>query len=47
MTNEKPKSLIEVFKECVKHLEANDPNNETLEVLRQHISGQDWKILPA
>ncbi len=42
-----PKSLIEVLKEYVKYLEANDPHNETLEVVRQHISGQDWKILPA
>ncbi len=47
MIEKEPKSLIEVLKERAKYLEANDPHNVTLEVLRQHISGQDWKILPA
>ncbi len=47
VTEKEPRSLVEVLKEYVKYLEANDPHNETLEVLRQHISGQDWKILPA
>ncbi|MCP4255670.1 MAG: hypothetical protein GY775_20145 [Candidatus Scalindua sp.] len=46
MIENEPKSLIEVFKEYAKYLETNDPHNETLKVLRQHISGQDWKILP-
>ena len=44
---EKPKSLIKVFKLRIKYLEANDPHNETLEVLKHHITEQDWKILPA
>ncbi len=42
-----PKSLIEVLKEYVKYLEANDPHNETLEVLKNHVLEQDWRILPA
>jgi len=43
---EKPNSLIEAIKHRIKYLEANDPNNPILEVLKHHISEQDWKILP-
>ncbi len=43
---EKPKPLIKAMKQRIKYLEANDPHNETLEVLKHHISEQDWKILP-
>jgi len=43
---EKPKSLIKVFKQHIKYLEANDPHNEALAVLKEHVSEQDWKILP-
>ncbi len=46
MIQEKPKSLIKVFKQHIKYLEANDPHNETLEVLKHHVSELDWKILP-
>ncbi len=44
---EKPRPLIEAMKQRIKYLEANDPHNETLAVLKHHISEQDWKILPA
>jgi hypothetical protein len=44
--NEKSRSLIEAMKQRIKYLEANDPHNETLEVLKRHISEQSWKILP-
>ncbi len=47
MIEEKSKSLIKVFKQRIIYLEANDPYNETLEVLRHHVLEQDWKILPA
>ncbi len=47
MIEEESKSLINVFKQRIKYLEANDPYNETLEVLKHHVSEQDWKILPA
>jgi hypothetical protein len=43
---DKPKSIINVFKRRIEYLEANDPNNETLQVLKHHVSEQDWKILP-
>ena len=43
---EKPRSLIEALKQRIKYLEANDPHNETLEVLKRHISEHDWRILP-
>ena len=46
MIEEKPKSLIKVLKQRIKYLEATDPHNETLDVLKHHISEQDWKILP-
>ncbi len=48
MIQEKPKQkpLIKAMKRRIKYLEANDPHNETLKVLKQHISEQDWKILP-
>ncbi len=42
----KPRSLIETMRQRIKYLETNDPNNENLEVLKQHVSGYDWKILP-
>ena len=47
MIERESKSLINVFKQRIKYLEDNDPYNETIEVLRQHVSEQDWKILPA
>ena len=43
---EKPRSLIDAMKQRIKYLEDNDPHNENLEVLKQHISEHDWKILP-
>jgi len=43
---EKSKSLIDALKQRIKYLEDNDPHNETLEVLKLHISEYDWKILP-
>ncbi|ODS33925.1 MAG: hypothetical protein SCARUB_00898 [Candidatus Scalindua rubra] len=33
-----PKSLIETIKQRIKYLEANDPNNVSLELLKQQIS---------
>ncbi len=44
---EKPRSLIETFKERIKHMEANDPHNETLEPLKHHMSEHVWKIIPS
>ena len=46
MIEEKPKPIIETIKQRIKYLEANDPDNEDLEVLKHHISELDWKILP-
>ena len=46
MIKEKTEPLIKVLKQRIKYLEVNDPHNETLEVLRHHVSEQDWKILP-
>ncbi len=43
---EKPKPLIKAMKQRIKYLEANDPHNETLEVLKRHISEHDWRIIP-
>ena len=42
----KPKPLIETIKQRIKYLEEKDPHNKTLEMLKQHISEQDPKILP-
>ncbi len=47
MIERESKSLINVFKQRIKYLEDNDPYNETLGVLRHHVSEQEWKILPA
>ncbi len=46
MIEEKPKSLIKTLKQRIKYLEDNDPHNETLDVLKRHVSEMDWKILP-
>ncbi|WP_162532128.1 hypothetical protein [Candidatus Scalindua japonica] len=46
MIEEKPKTLIEAIKQRIKYLEANDPDNENIKVLKRHISDLDWKILP-
>ena len=35
---EKPRSLIEAVKERIKYLEANEPDNVTLELLKHIIS---------
>ncbi|MHC4269137.1 MAG: hypothetical protein ACYSTS_11815 [Planctomycetota bacterium] len=35
---EKARSLIEVVKQRIKYLEANDPSNVNLELLKQQIS---------
>ncbi len=35
---EKPRSLIEAVKQHIIYMEANDPNNVTLELLKQQIS---------
>jgi len=47
MIEEKPNTIIKAIKQRIKYLEANDPHNETLEVLKNHVLEQDWRILPA
>ncbi len=47
MIEEKPNTIIKAIKQRIKYLEANDPHNETLEVLRDHVLEQEWRILPA
>ncbi len=47
MIEEKPNTIIKAIKERIKYLEANDPHNETLVVLKNHVLEQDWRILPA
>ena len=42
---EKPKTLLEAMKQRIKHREANDPHNETLEVLKHHVSEHEWRFL--
>jgi hypothetical protein len=43
---EKPNTIIKVFKQRIKYLETNDPHNETLEVLKNYVLEQNWRILP-
>ena len=43
---EKPKPLMEAMKQRIKYLEDNDPHNETLEVLKRHVSEYDWRVIP-
>ncbi len=47
MIEEKPNTIIKAIKQRIEYLEANDPHNETLEVLKNHVLEQDWRILPA
>ena len=43
---EQAKTLIEAMKQRIQYLETNDPHNETLEVLKRHISEHDWRVIP-
>ncbi len=47
MIKERPKSLIKALKQRIEYLEDNDPHNETLDVLKHHVSEQDWRIIPS
>ncbi len=47
MIEEKSNTIIKAIKQRIEYLEANDPHNETLEVLKNHVLEQDWRILPA
>ncbi len=46
MIEEKPTSLTKAFTQFIKYLEANDPHNENLEVLKRHVSELNWKTKP-
>ncbi len=43
---EKPRPLIEAMKQRIKYLEDNDPHNENLEALKQHVSEHEWRFSP-
>lgn len=43
---EKPNPHIDTMKQRIKYLEANDPHNAILELLKRHVAEHEWRFLP-